>query len=65
MYKAKRKEARLNNDTVSPIIHATQAPLITIVDIWKDKTACIVILNKSLEGKKVGPKGLEPLTPRL
>ena len=60
MYKAKRKDARLNNDTVSPITHATQAPLITIVDIWKDKTACIAVLNKSIKEKKWARRDLNP-----
>jgi hypothetical protein len=49
MYKAKRKDARLNIDTVSPIIHPTQAPLITIVDRWMDKTACMEEFQKNCE----------------
>ena len=54
MYKAKRKDARLNIDTVSPIIHATQAPLITIVGKWMKKTACIGFFENIEFG---GPEG--------
>ena len=54
MYKAKRKDARLNIDTVSPIIHATQAPLITIVCKWEEKTVCIGLFENVESG---GPEG--------